>query len=94
MVTGRGKSTWINADGQRILDEFISMPVLYRGPVLQQAPNPMYVMVYVKELSKKVPVKIPRRMQGKITKGKLIYLEADNSSDNPKYNWVKTPQRV
>ena len=54
----------------------------------------MYVMVYVKELSKKVPVKIPRRMQGKITKGKLIYLEADNSTDNPKYNWVNTPQRV
>ena len=94
MVTGKGKGTWINDDGQRVLDEFISMPVLYRGPVLMQAPNPMYVMVYVKELSKKVPVKIPRRMQGKITKGKLIYLEADNSTDNPKYNWVKTPQRV
>ena len=94
MVTGRGKSTWINADGQRILDEFISMPVLYRGPVLMQAPNPMYVMVYVKELSKKVPVKVPRKMQNKVTKGKMIYLEADNSSDDPKYNWVKTPQRT
>ena len=94
MVTGRGKITWINEDGQRVLDEFISMPVLYRGPVLSQAPNPMYVMVYVKELSKKVAVKIPRRMQGKITPGKLIYLEADNSGAEPKYNWVKTPQRV
>jgi len=94
MVTGRGKSTWINEDGQRVLDEFISMPVLYRGPVLSQAPNPLYVMVYVKELSKKVPVKIPRRMQGKVTAGKLIYLEADNSGAEPKYQWVKTPQRV
>ena len=94
MVTGRGKITWINEDGQRVLDEFISMPVLYRGPVLSQAPNPLYVMVYVKELSKKVAVKIPRRMQGKVTKGKLIYLEADNSGAEPKYNWVKTPQRV
>lgn len=94
MVTGRGKSTWINEDGQRVLDEFISMPVLYRGPVLMQAPNPLYVMVYVKELSKKVPVKIPRRMQGKVTAGKLIYLEADNSGAEPKYHWVKTPQRV
>jgi len=94
MVTGRGKSTWINEDGQRVLDEFISMPVLYRGPVLSQAPNPLYVMVYVKELSKKVPVKIPRRMQGKVTAGKLIYLEADNSGAEPKYHWVKTPQRV
>ncbi len=94
MVTGRGKGTWINDDGQRVLDEFISMPVLYRGPVLSQAPNPMYVMVYVKELSKKVAVKVPRKMQNKITKGKLIYLEADNSGAEPKYNWVKTPQRV
>ena len=94
MVTGRGKITWINEDGQKVLDEFISMPVLYRGPVLMQAPNPLYVMVYVKELSKKVAVKIPRRMQGKITSGKLIYLEADNSGAEPKYNWVKTPQRV
>jgi len=94
MVTGRGKGTWINDDGQRVLDEFISMPVLYRGPVLGQAPNPMYVMAYIKELSKKVPVKIPMRMKGAITKGKLIYIEADNSSDNPKYNWVRTPKRT
>ena len=40
MVTGKGKNTWINDDGQRVLDEFISMPVLYRGPVLHEAPNP------------------------------------------------------
>ena len=94
MVTGKGKNTWINEDGQRVLDEFISMPVLYRGPVLSEAPNPSYIMVYVKELSKKVPVKIPLRYKGTFPKGKVVYLEADNSSDNPKYNWVKTPQRT
>ena len=94
MVTGKGKNTWINADGQRVLDEFISMPVLYRGPVLGEAPNPIYIMVYVKELSKKVPVKIPLRYKGTFPKGKIVYLEADNSTDNPKYNWVKTPQRT
>ena len=94
MVTGKGKNTWINEDGQRVLDEFISMPVLYRGPVLSVAPNPMYIMVYVKELSKKVPVKIPLRYKGSFPKGKVVYLEADNSTDNPKYNWVKTPQRT
>jgi hypothetical protein len=51
-------------------------------------------MVYVKELSKKVPVKIPLRYKGAFPKGKVVYLEADNSTDNPKYNWVKTPQRT
>ena len=94
MVTGKGKNTWINDDGQRVLDEFISMPVLYRGPVLSEAPNPMYIMVYVKELSKKVPVKIPLRYKGTFPKGKIVYLEADNSLDHPKYSWVKTPQRT
>jgi hypothetical protein len=94
MVTGKGKNTWINDDGQRVLDEFISMPVLYRGPVLQEAPNPNYIIVYVKELSKKVPVKIPLRYKGRFAKGKIVYLEADNSSDHPKYSWVKTPQRT
>ena len=93
MVTGRGKGTWIDDSGQRVLDEFISMPVLYRGPVLGQAPNPIYVIVYIKELSKKVPVKIPMKMRGRISKGKLIYIEADNSGAEPKYNWVRTPQR-
>jgi hypothetical protein len=94
MVSGTGKNTWINEDGQRILDEFISMPVLYRGPIITQALNPNYVMVYLKEQVKKVKVKIPRRMQGRLTKGKLIYFEADNSGFEPKYNWVKTPQRT
>ena len=94
MVTGRGKNTWINDDGQRVLDEFISMPVLYRGPVLSEAPNPSFIMVYVKELSKKVPVRIPLRFKGTFPKGKVVYLEADNSSDTPKYNWVRTPQRT
>ena len=93
MVTGRGKNTWINDDGQRVLDEFISMPVLYRGPVLSKAPNPMYVMAYIKEITKKVAVKIPRKMQSKITPGQVIYIEADNSGVEPKYNWVKTPIR-
>lgn len=93
MVTGRGKSTWINEDGQRILDEFISMPVLYRGPVVSLAPNNNYVMAYIKEITKKVPVKIPFRLKGRITPGKVIYIEADNSGTEPKYFWSKTPTR-
>jgi len=93
MVTGRGKNTWINEDGQRVLDEFIAMPVLYRGPVLGAAPNPIYIIVYIKELSRKVPVKIPLKFKGKFTRGKVVYVEADNSGVEPKYHWVKTPQR-
>ena len=93
MVTGRGKATWISESGQIVLEELISMPVLYRGPVLSQAPNRMYVMVYLKDITKKVAVKVPRRMLGKITPGKVIYVETDNSGPETKYHWVKTPQR-
>tara|TARA_R100000388_G_scaffold39659_1_gene30598 strand:+ start:405 stop:791 length:387 start_codon:yes stop_codon:yes gene_type:complete len=93
MVSGKGRNTWISEDGQRLLDEFIAMPVLYRGPIIQQPPNPNFVMVYLKEQTKKVKVRVPRRMQGNLTKGKLIYFEADNSGFEPKYTWIKTPQR-
>ena len=93
MVTGRGKGTWVNEDGQRVLDEFVAMPVLYRGPVLQAAPNPNFIIVYIKELSKKVPVRIPLKFKDRFTAGKVVYVEADNSGVEPKYKWVKTPER-
>ena len=83
MVTGRGKNTWINDDGQRVLEEVIPMPVVYRGPVLSLAPNPNYVMAYIKDIVKKVPVKIPSRFRKNII-GKTIYIEADNSGRETK----------
>jgi len=88
MVTGRGKNTWINDDGQRVLEEVIPMPVVYRGPVLSLAPNPNYVMAYIKDIVKKVPVKIPSRYRKNIV-GKTIYIEADNSGRETKYFYVK-----
>jgi len=93
MVSGKGKNIWVDEDGQRVLEEVISMPVLYRGPVLSRAVNPNYVMVYIKELTKKVAVKVPKKWQSKITPGKVVYVEADNSGAEPKYFWTKTPQR-
>jgi len=93
MVTGKGKNTWINECGQRVLEEFISMPVLYRGPIVNQPPNPNFVIVYIKDITKKVPVKIPIRMRNMLTPGKVIYVEADNSGPQTKYHWVKTNKR-
>jgi|TARA_R100000458_G_C8223751_1_gene207365 hypothetical protein len=91
-VTGRGKNTWINEIGQAALDDIIAMPVLYRGKVLSQAPNPSYIMVYLKDITRKVPVKIPIRYTNRLT-GKMVYVQADTSGDNVKYKWVKTPTR-
>lgn len=91
-VTGRGKNTWINEVGQAALDDVISMPVLYRGRVLSEAPNPNYIIVYIKEITRKVPVKIPLKMKGRLN-NKMVYVQADTSGDTLKYHWVKTPQR-
>ena len=93
MVTGKGKNTWVTKEGQIILDEFISMPVLYRGQIIQEPPNPNFVIVYLKELAKKIKVRIPMRLRGCLKRGKLIYFEADNSGEEPRYTWVKTPMR-
>lgn len=89
MVSGKGKNLWLDEDGQRMMEDLVSMPILYRGSVLHQALNPSFVMVYVKELCQKVPVRIPMRYKGTFSPGKVIYLEADNSGDVPKYTWVK-----
>ena len=93
MVTGRGKNLWINEEGQSILDDIIPMPILYRGRVIHQPPNPNYVTVYIKEISKKVNVKIPLRMKGRLL-DKVIYIEGDNSGPETKYKWVKAHDRV
>ena len=77
-VTGKGKNTWINDVGQVALDDVISMPVLYRGKVLSEAPNPNYIIVYIKEIARKVPVKIPLKMKGRFN-GKMVYVQADTS---------------
>ena len=91
-VTGRGKNTWINEEGQTALDDIIAMPVLYRGKVLSEAPNRNFLIVYIKDILRKVPVRIPARMQGLLL-GKMIYVQAETIGEEMKYKWVRTPIR-
>ena len=61
MITGARHLTWINEKGQEILDDVIPMPnvateeeeepnrLIYRGKVLRECPNPMYVAVHHRE---------------------------------------------
>jgi hypothetical protein len=91
-VTGRGKNTWINEEGQTALDDVIAMPVLYRGKVLSEAPNRNFLIVYIKDILRKVPVRIPARMQGLLL-GKMIYVQAETIGEEMKYKWVRTPIR-
>lgn len=89
MVTGRGKGTWINDAGQKIFDDLIPITVIYRGQALSLAPNPNYIMVYIKELAKKVPVKAPMRYSKGLV-GKFVQVEADNKGPEPVYIWRRT----
>ena len=91
-VTGRGKNTWINEEGQTALDDIIAMPVLYRGKVLSEAPNRNFLIVYIKDILRKVPVRIPARMQGLLI-GKMVYVQAETIGEEMKYKWVRTPIR-
>ena len=100
MITGARHLTWINEKGQEILDDVIPMPnvateeeeepnrLIYRGKVLRECPNPMYVAVHHREKFCKVNVKISRRMQGKLI-GKMIYFEEIKEGDIIKYYWIK-----
>lgn len=88
MVTGKGKNTWISESGQVIFDEMIPMNVIYRGKVMHYAPNNSYVFVHIRELNKKVPVRIPLRRISNLV-GKTIHIEADNKTDPPKYFYRK-----
>tara|TARA_R100001509_G_scaffold32289_1_gene17105 strand:- start:414 stop:785 length:372 start_codon:yes stop_codon:yes gene_type:complete len=84
MVTGRGKNTWINDEGQEILDGCIPMNKLYRSRVIQECNNKKFVYAYIKELATKVPVRIPNRYQGRVL-GKFIHIEAEEHGNETKY---------
>lgn len=90
MVTGKGKNTWINDDGQEVFENLVPINILYRGKVVQKAPNPRYVMTHIRELGKKVPVKVPMRFAKNLV-GKIIHVEANNKGKEPVYEYRPTP---
>jgi len=92
MLTGRGKNTWIDEEGQSILMESMYIeeivPKHYRGKVVSTAPNPSYVFAYIKELTMKVPVVVPRRYRNTM-KGKTITIEMIEDVRGKSYRYVK-----
>jgi len=55
---------------------------------MHYAPNKSFVYAHIRELGKKVAVKIPLRKISNL-EGKMIHIEADNKSDPPKYFYRK-----
>ena len=94
-VTGRGKATWIDEEGQEIIDQAFDIPEItpkyYKGKVLYEAPNNHYVYCHIPELQKKVPVVIGKLFIGRLI-GKQIDIEA--ISDNKGVSYRHAPRKV
>jgi len=91
MLTGKGRNTWVNEEGQKILVDCMYIeeivPKHFKGKVLAGAPNPSYVFAYIDEIKMKVPVIIPRRYKGKM-KGKTITIEMIEDVRGRSYRYV------
>jgi hypothetical protein len=91
MLTGKGRNTWVNEEGQKILVDCMYIeeivPKHFKGRVLAEAPNPSYVFAYIDEIKMKVPVVIPRRYKGKM-KGKTITIEMIEDVRGRSYRYV------
>jgi len=94
-VTGKGKRTWIGEQGQAIIGATLMIDEIttkhYKGIVKHEAPNPRFVYVYHKEIKKKVPVLIPRKLSGSLV-NKEIMFEAIEDDKGISYRYVK-PKR-
>ena len=92
-ISGKGKNTWLTEDAVNIVKDKLEAPELipnyYIGKVLTQAPNPNYVYVYLNELSKRVPVVVPRRFKGKLN-GKTIKVEEITDNAGSSYRYIPT----
>ncbi len=91
-ISGKGKNTWISEEGQEILDKSLMIeeitPKYYKGLVKYEAPNPRFVYVHNKEIQKKIPVMIPKRLAGAMV-GKMITFEAIEDNAGVSYRYVK-----
>ena len=90
-ITGKGKGTWINEEGVKILDEAFDIPEIVpkhiKVKMLSECPNRCYNWGHSKELGKKVPVLIPRRFYGTLV-GKTISVECITDDTGTSYRYV------
>ena len=90
-LTGRGRNTWVNEEGTKILEESFMIdeiiPKHFKGMVLNECPNPKYVSVLDPEIRKRVNVLVPRKWQGKLVK-KEITFEAIEDVNGISYRYV------
>lgn len=91
-ITGRGLNTWLTEEACSAIDDglFIDdiIPKNYSGKVLSECPNKKFNYVYSKEIKKRVPVLMPRKLRGKMV-GKNILFEGIENETGISYRYVK-----
>ena len=91
MVTGRGKGTWINEEGVKILEEALVIPEIvpkhYKVKILKECPNRCYNWGHCLEIGKRVPILIPRKFWGRLI-GKVITVECISDDKGESYRYV------
>ena len=92
MITGKGENTWINEDGQKVFDNIVSVPTIYRGRVVRLMPNPSFVLTKIPDLNTTVPVKAKLHIAKNLL-GKYIYIQVDNSNNHSTYHHIIPSQR-
>lgn len=92
MLTGKGRNTWVDDEGQVILDGALETPEIYPkhyyGEVVRLAPNPSYVYAFIEELKKAVPCVVPRRFQSTML-GKVISIEEIKDNSGSTFRHIK-----
>jgi|TARA_Y100000052_G_C2954329_1_gene89279 hypothetical protein len=92
MLTGKGAATWVNEEGQALLDSLLLAPELYpkeyKGMVVRLAPNKSYVYVKIRELKKVVACVVPRMSQDSFI-GKNIYVEEIKDKNGSTFRYVR-----
>ena len=91
MLSGKGRGMWISEAGQMAMDSIVHIPVIYRGRVTRLCPNPLFVMVNLKDICKNVPVRIKFGQQKNMLL-KYIYVQMDCINDEIQYKMVKPPK--
>ena len=91
MLSGKGRGMWISEAGQIAMDSIVHIPVIYRGRVTRLCPNPLFVMVNLKDICKNVSVRIKFGQQKNMLM-KYIYVQMDCINDEIQYKMAKPPK--
>jgi len=91
-LTGKGKNTWVTEEGAFILEDSLMIeeiiPKHHEGNIVGECPNPRYNYVVSKSIKKRVPMLVPRKLQGKLI-GKKITFEAISDNKGTSYRYVR-----